>query len=121
MPKGFDLTAEEKTARQTYIHNNCIFLAPNNIVMCGRGFALTMIGAEEFFMPTIRKASTKAFSRHFEWFFNTHACMAGLIAGLVVALEKKKLKKRHEWKAGRFTTSSFADGAAGRDRRFVLL
>ena len=93
MPKGFELTAEErKLLRQTYVRNNCIFFAPNNIVMCGRGFALSMIPALKKFYANDQEGFNEAFSRHFE-FFNTHACMAGLLAGLVVALEKEKAEK----------------------------
>lgn len=94
MPKRLDLTVDEKKLLwQTYLRNNCIFLAPNNIVMCGRGFALSMIPALKKYYADDQEGFNEAFSRHFE-FFNTHACMAGLIAGLTVALEKEKAEKQ---------------------------
>lgn len=83
---------EKKLLLQTYFRNNCIFFAPNNIVMQGRGFAFSMIPALKKFYANDPEGFKEAFSRHYE-FFNTHACMAGLIAGLAVAMEKEKTEK----------------------------
>lgn len=92
MPKN-ELTKAEKTLlRKTFIRNNCIFLGANNINMQGRGFAFSMIPALQEYYKDDPEGYKEAFSRHLE-FFNTHACCAGIVAGLAVAMEREKTTK----------------------------
>lgn len=87
------LTKDERSLlAKTYVRNNMIFFNSNSVTMQGRAFAFSMLPALRKYYKDDPEEMRKSFVRYNE-FFNTHACMAGLIAGICVAMEKEKASK----------------------------
>lgn len=82
---------EKKTLKGMYWNSGLVFSSFNMVKMEGNAFALTMAPAlEELYSdPEERK---QAMRRH-DGFFNTHAVMFALIAGITYALEREKMTK----------------------------
>lgn len=82
---------EKKTLRKMFWNSGYVFAGFNMVKMEGNAFALTMapVLEELYTNEEERKAALK---RH-NGFFNTHAVMFALIAGITYALEKEKKTK----------------------------
>lgn len=82
---------EKKTLRSMFWNSGLVFSSFNMVKMEGNAFALTMAPAlEELYDdPSERNAALR---RH-DNFFNTHAVLFCLIAGITYALEKEKMTK----------------------------
>ena len=85
-------SAEKSLLTKTFVRNSCIFFGSNNISMQGRAFAFSMLPVLREYYKDDPEEMRKSFVRYNE-LFNTHACMAGLIAGICVAMEKEKAQK----------------------------
>jgi len=81
---------EKKTLRKMFWNSGLVFSGFNMVKMEGNAFALTMAPAvnELYDNPEERK---EAIRRH-NGFFNTHAVLLSLIAGITYALERQKME-----------------------------
>ncbi|MEG0034789.1 MAG: PTS system mannose/fructose/sorbose family transporter subunit IID [Bacilli bacterium] len=82
---------EKKTLKSMFWNSGLVFAGFNMVKMEGNAFALTMSPALEELYPDVEERK-KALVRH-NGFFNTHAVMFSLIAGITYALEKEKQTK----------------------------
>lgn len=84
-------TTEKKTLWEMYLNSGFCFSAFNMVKMEGNSFTLTMAPAiDELYKD--EEERKKALLRHNN-FFNTHAVMYNLIAGITYALEREKMEK----------------------------
>jgi len=82
---------EMKTLRKMWVNAGYVFAGFNMVKMEGNGFALTMAPAlDELYKD--EEERKQALKRH-NGFFNTHAVMFSLIAGITYALEREKMEK----------------------------
>lgn len=91
MAKNTYTDQEKNTLRKMYWNSGLVFAGFNQVKMEGNAFALTMSPALEELYPN-EDERNKARVRHNN-FFNTHAVMFSLIAGITYALEKEKMTK----------------------------
>ena len=79
---------EKKTLRKMFWNSGLVFSGFNMVKMEGNAFALTMAPAlEELYED--QEERNEAMRRH-NGFFNTHAVLFSLIAGITYALERQK-------------------------------
>ena len=79
---------EKKTLRRMFWNSGLVFSGFNMVKMEGNAFALTMAPAlEELYED--QEERNEAMRRH-NGFFNTHAVLFSLIAGITYALERQK-------------------------------
>ncbi len=83
--------AERKTLRSMFWNSGLVFAGFNQVKMEGNAFAATMEPAINELYDN-EEERRQALKRH-NGFFNTHAVMFALIAGLTYALEKEKMTK----------------------------
>lgn len=82
---------EQKTLRSMFWNSGLVFSGFNQVKMEGNAFVNTMAPAiNELYKD--EEERKKALRRH-NGFFNTHAVMFSLIAGLTYALEREKIEK----------------------------
>lgn len=91
MAKATYSEKEKKTLKSMFWNSGLVFAGFNMVKMEGNAFALTMAPALEELYPDVEERK-KAMVRH-NGFFNTHAVMFALIAGITYALEKEKKGK----------------------------
>ena len=81
---------EKKTLRKMWVNAGYVFAGFNMVKMEGNGFALTMAPVlDELYKD--EQERKEALRRH-NGFFNTHAVMFSLIAGITYALERQKME-----------------------------
>lgn len=79
---------EKKTLKKMFWNSRLVFSSFNMVKMEGNAFALTMEPAlDELYKD--KKEKAEAMRRH-DGFFNTHAVLFSLIAGITYALERQK-------------------------------
>lgn len=82
---------EKKTLKSMFWNSGLVFAGFNMVKMEGNAFALTMAAPLEELYPDLEERK-RAMVRH-NGFFNTHAVMFCLIAGITYAMEKEKKLK----------------------------
>lgn len=82
---------EKKTLKSMFWNSGLVFAGFNMVKMEGNAFALTMAPALEELYPDPQERK-QAMVRH-NGFFNTHAVLFALIAGITYALEREKKSK----------------------------
>lgn len=83
---------EKKMLNKCYYYSLNTYMCFNNVVMQGKAFAMSVLPAIKTFYKN-PEDQKQAFARNANEVFNSHQVMHGLIAGIVIAMEKERAEK----------------------------